>query len=156
MKESTMPFCTQCGKQITDDARFCSGCGARQSVPGASGSRFLDSIEPRTASILCYIPVVGWLACVVVLAARRFQNERTVRFHAFQGLYLFVAWLLVDRAIGPMIRAMPFDSLGVIGLMKAAIVVAWVFMLIKASHNEAYRLPVFGELAERSIAEQRF
>lgn len=105
--------------------------------------------------MLCYIPVIGWIPSVVMLAAQRFQNDRTVRFHAFQGLYLFVAWLLVDKAIGPVIRAMPFDNLGIIGLMKLALVGAWVFMLIKTSHNEAYRLPVFGELADRSMAEQR-
>lgn len=156
-----MPFCTQCGKQISDEARFCPGCGARQGAAGpasgaaSSGTGFLETMNPRTASILCYIPVVGWIACVVLLAARKFQSDRTVRFHAFQGLYIFVAWLLVDRAIGPVIRAMPLDNLGLIGLMKMVLVGAWVFMLIKTSNNEAYRLPVFGELADRSIAEQR-
>lgn len=157
-----MPFCTQCGKQISDDARYCPGCGSAQggasaspSSAPASGAKFLDNMNPRTAAILCYIPVIGWIPCVILLAAQRFQRDRTVRFHAFQGLYLFVAWLLVDRAIGPVIRAMPFDNLGLIGLMKLALVGAWVFMLIKTSNNEDYRLPVFGELADRSIAEQR-
>ena len=28
------------------------------------------------------------------------------------------------------------------------------FMMVKAAHNEPYRLPLFGELAERSMAEQ--
>jgi uncharacterized membrane protein len=32
---------------------------------------------------------------------------------------------------------------------------AWIFMIIKASQGERYRLPVFGELAERSLTEQQ-
>ena len=32
-----MPFCTNCGKQNPDDARFCSQCGTRL-VTGASGA----------------------------------------------------------------------------------------------------------------------
>ena len=28
-----MRFCEQCGKQISDDARFCGHCGARQIGP---------------------------------------------------------------------------------------------------------------------------
>jgi len=59
----------------------------------------LSGISPRTASILCYIPVVGWIASIIVLAADRFRNDHRVRFHAFQGLYLFVAWLIVGIPI---------------------------------------------------------
>jgi uncharacterized membrane protein len=28
-----------------------------------------------------------------------------------------------------------------------------IFMMIKASHDETYALPLFGELAQRSVAE---
>jgi pSer/pThr/pTyr-binding forkhead associated (FHA) protein len=35
-----MPFCTQCGHSNTDDARFCSSCGAalKPAAPAASGA----------------------------------------------------------------------------------------------------------------------
>jgi uncharacterized membrane protein len=35
------------------------------------------------------------------------------------------------------------------------IVGAWVFMLIKVSHDQDYHLPVIGDLADRSVSEQR-
>jgi uncharacterized membrane protein len=116
----------------------------------------LANLTPRNASILCYVPWVGWIMCVVVLAVDRFRHERVTRFNAFQGLYLFVAWLLVDRAIGPTLRAMAGHSSGIDGLLKLAVVAVWVFMLVKTSQNQTYRLPVIGDLAERSLAEQRF
>ena len=64
----------------------------------------LASIDGRTASILCYIPGVGWIMSIIVLASDRFRRDRAVRFHGFQALYLFVAWLIEQQVVGPMLR----------------------------------------------------
>ena len=45
-----MPFCTACGKQNPDDARFCSQCGTRL-VRGESPSPPSQSLEESTATI---------------------------------------------------------------------------------------------------------
>jgi uncharacterized membrane protein len=107
--------------------------------------------------LLCYIPLVGWIAAIVVLATRRFKENQGVRFHAFQGLYLFVAWLLIDWVIDPFFGFFPGHGVrvGVGGLLKFALFGIWVFMLVKTSQNQKYRLPLVGGLAERSVAEQR-
>ena len=34
-----------------------------------------------------------------------------------------------------------------------ALIGASIFMMVKASHNEAYPLPLFGELAQKSMEE---
>ena len=91
---------------------------------------------------------------VIVLAAERFRNDCIVRFHAFQGLYLFAAWLLVEWAVRPIFRAMPEPGFRVDHLLQAIILGLWIFMIIKANHEEAYALPVIGELAQRSAAER--
>ena len=44
---------------------------------------------------------------IIVLAADKFRTNRAVRFHAFQGLYLFVAWLIVQQVIAPWFRHFP-------------------------------------------------
>src|SRR5262249_6679015 len=150
-----MPFCSQCGNEVRPDDGFCGKCGARQ--PGAGGPRPrpagdpLSGISPRTASILCYVPGIGWLGAIVVLASDKFRHDRTVRFHAFQGLYLFVAWLMnewVLKAIFAGIAHFPFYH-----VVHAILIGASIFMMVKASHDEAYALPVFGELAHRSMSE---
>jgi uncharacterized membrane protein len=146
-----MPFCSQCGKQVDARDAFCGQCGARQPL-GAVPTEPFQSISPRTASICCYIPGLGWVACIIVLAAQRFRNNRTVRFHAFQGLYLFVAWLLDDWVLGPITERIPHVSIH--GLVQLALFIMSIFMMVKAAHNEAYSLPLFGELAERSVSEQ--
>lgn len=150
-----MPFCSQCGNQVAPADRFCAKCGAVQpgTGPGAAGAPVdpFSSITPRTASILCYIPGIGWIASIVVLASERFRSNRTVRFHAFQGLYLFVAWLIEDWVFKPMFIAVPHVHVN--GIIQAVLFGVSIFMIIKASHEEAYSLPIIGDLAAKSVSE---
>ncbi|MBZ5582761.1 MAG: hypothetical protein LAQ30_11275, partial [Acidobacteriia bacterium] len=153
-----MPYCSQCGNTVGTADTFCGRCGARQpvSAPGAPGdypraADPLTGISPRTASILCYIPWMGWIAAIVVLSADRFRRDRTVRFHAFQGLYLFVAWLLNQYVLRWVWS--PIPHMGIYGLVALILLFAAIFMMVKAAHDEAYSLPIIGELAARSVAE---
>lgn len=156
-----MPFCSQCGTSIRDADAFCGSCGARQTAaapPGAwNANDFLHEISPRNAALLCYIPWIGWLASIVVLASARFRLDRETRFHAFQGLYLFVAWLVVDKALKPFLHMTDafFVSFPLVAMLKIALFGASIFMIVKTSQNESFKLPFLGELAERSVAEQR-
>jgi len=150
-----MPFCSQCGNQVDSADVYCARCGARQSgVPPRTGTAPdpFRSITPRTASVLCYIPGLGWIASIVVLASDRFRTNRVVRFHAFQGLYLFVAWLMVDWVVRPMFVVM-IPHMHIHQLVEAILLGMSIFMMVKASHDEAYSLPLFGELAQRSVVE---
>jgi uncharacterized membrane protein len=140
-----MPFCSQCGNQVDAADVFCARCGTRQPTPAPPPAQAFSSITPRTASILCYIPGVGWIASIIVLAAERFRHDRTVRFHAFQGLYLFVAWLIEDWVLHPVFSSIPHMHLD--PLVKLALLCMSIFMIIKASQEEAYALPIIGELA---------
>ena len=137
---------------MADADIYCARCGTRQpGVPPRAADPFA-SITPRTASILCYIPGIGWIASIVVLAAERYRNNRTVRFHAFQGLYLFVAWLIEDWVLNPIFSSIPHVHLD--GILKAVLLVMSIIMIIKASHEETYSLPIIGELAAKSVAER--
>jgi uncharacterized membrane protein len=164
-----MPYCVQCGNNVGATDQFCAKCGKRQTAgagsapgpapgPGPHGD-FMAGVSNRNASLLCYIPMVGWVAAIVVLASERFRHETQVRFHAFQGLYLFVGWLIVEWVVSP--SRFMFDS-DMYALNRFAthalqllIFAAWIIMMIKVSHDENYKLPIVGELAERSVSEQR-
>jgi uncharacterized membrane protein len=171
-----MPFCTQCGHQAKDEDVYCGSCGARQASAGpgpawgtnpADGRAAapsvaqptgqpvdpLSGLSARTASILCYIPTIGWIPAVIVLAARKFRGDHIVRFHAFQGLYLFAAWLVVSWVIRPLSLALPDHFVRVDHLLEALLLGVSIFMMVKASHDETYVLPIIGELAQRSATE---
>lgn len=135
-------------------------CGTPQAGAAASTVDPLDGLSPRTASLLCYVPWIGWIGSVIVLASAKFRYDRTVRFHAFQGLYLFVAYLIVEIFMSPFAhfaQAWPVHfgmSQVLVSICHFALIVTWVFMLIKTGQGIVYRLPVLGELADRSVAEQ--
>jgi uncharacterized membrane protein len=148
-----MPYCSQCGNQAAPDDIHCARCGARQPVNPPPARDVLSGISPRTAAILCYVPVVGWIASIIVLAADRFRADHRVRFHAFQGLYLFVAWLIVDEVLRPLFRGMS-DGIRVDKILEAVLMFTWIFMLVKASHDETYSLPIIGDLAQKSAADR--
>jgi len=157
-----MPYCCQCGKPVASADKYCVVCGAPQPATPHPGADVFSGIRPKTAAMLCYIPWFGWIAAVIVIASQRFKQNTTeardVRFHAFQGLYLFVAWLIVDWVVSPALRFSNFPfghgagALG--GLLHLGLLAAWIVMLIKVSQSEHYRLPIIGEMAERSVYEQ--
>ena len=164
-----MPFCTQCGTQVETSAAFCAKCGARQ--PGApaptaappfpqqqqkaaAGEEWLRNMSPSTTATLSYIPFIGWAFALFILASQRFRDDNLVRFHAFQGLYLAVVWLLIDMAFGSFFGFAGIAARrAVIGSLKLSVICGWCFMLFKTSQGEVIRLPFLGELADRSVAE---
>src|SRR6266849_35872 len=149
-----MPYCSSCGNAVNHMDQYCAKCGSRQPGAAPQPTDPLAGITRRTASILCYIPWVGWVASVIVLAADKFRHDKTVRFHAFQGLYLFVAWLIVEWVLSPIFREIHPPFFRVDKALHLLILCVWVFMIIKTSHEERYSLPIIGELAERSAAER--
>ena len=171
-----MPYCTQCGNQVGTADRFCARCGKLQAGAAAAGAgpasaggggasaavgsdpvSRIAAVDSRTASLLCYIPVVGWIMSIVVLASAKYREDLETRFNAFQGLYLFVVWLIADWVLSPLMSGVSHAMMGIhLGpLLKALIIGAWIFMLIKVSHRERFKLPIIGDLAEKSVYEQR-
>jgi uncharacterized membrane protein len=152
-----MAYCVQCGKQVGEADKFCPGCGRVQNVTAPSNpGDFWANLTDQNAAMLCYIPWVGWIGAIAVLASNHFRGNKRLHFHAFQGLYIFVAWLLVQTFASPMLRfggGYPGRSLS--SLLSLLVLGAWIFMMMKVRQNDDYRLPILGELADRSVSEQK-
>ena len=103
--------------------------------------------------------MLGWIASIIVLATPRYRDDVAVRFHAFQGLCLFIVWLLVDWVLSPAFRVLRAPGMqpmhAVAGMLHLAVFAAAIWMIIKTSQNEMFRLPILGDLADRLVAEQR-
>lgn len=154
-----MPYCTSCGTEVDARAAYCRNCGARQLPPPnpapspAAAHDFLAEISDRTACILCYVPVFGIIPAVIFLASQRFRTNYRVRFNAFQGLYLFVIWLIVSSAVPTILPGFPGGH-ALNDLASLALISCWIYMLVKASKDEQVKLPIVGDLAARSTHEQ--
>lgn len=152
-----MPYCTHCGAQVDARASFCHNCGTGQPRRSAPAEDFLGGMSDRTACILCYVPVLGIIPAIIILASQRYRTNVRVRFNAFQSLYLFVAWLIVSSA-APTLLFVNFPGWeaehALIALLKVAMFVCWIYLLVKAAHQEQVKLPIIGDLAARSTTEQ--
>jgi uncharacterized membrane protein len=174
-----MAFCTQCGNPVGERDLFCAECGARQAgpagasapppqaspfaapppprnsvPPGHSTPEFMAGWEDKKIASYCYIPFVGWIFAIVVLAAERFRHATEVRFHAFQGLYLFVVYLILKWVFDPL--ASHNEAMNHVSDMVQLVVIGGgIFMLVKTGQGNMIRLPVLGDLADKSVSEQK-
>jgi hypothetical protein len=97
-----MPFCASCGTQA--EGKFCPKCGAAivaggaappPSVPGASAAPVASApMAENVASTLCY--VLGLITGIIFLVLEPYSKNRTVRFHAFQSIFLNVAVIVIE------------------------------------------------------------
>ena len=150
-----MPFCAQCGTQF--EGNFCPACGTKvggSAPPGGfapNPNSPFDSpaggpagaappLEEHIASALCYIlwPLTG----VMFMVLEPYSSNRTVRFHAYQSAFSFVAFF-VGFAILEF-----FGNIPLIGLLFKFVlffyIPAWfcivLFMAFKAYNKERFVL----------------
>src|SRR5258708_2557392 len=91
-------FCASCGASMADTASALSACGkaAGQSAGGgtaaapAAAPAAGSGIDPKLGGLLCYLPIgpIPLIADIFFLVAEPYKNDKFLRFHAFQSLFL--------------------------------------------------------------------
>jgi uncharacterized membrane protein len=160
-----MVFCASCGAQV--EGRFCAKCGAPAGAvtgggapqpaggpPATSTQAASGGLSENAASALCY--VLGFITGILFLVLAPYNQIRAVRFHAFQSIFLNVAWIavwIVMTIFGTMIATISFMLATLWGLfsllVSLAILVLWIYMIVKAYQGDKVVLPVVGPLAEK-------
>ena len=147
-----MPFCAKCGAPV--EGRFCAQCGAAVgqsapqpeplSLPPVSAPGLADNV----ASALCY--VLGLITGILFLALAPYNRNSTVRFHAFQSIFLHLALIVLYFGLVLLMGAM-FGGFGI--LLGPAIQLGgfalWLYMLISTYKGKTVVLPVIGPIAQR-------
>jgi uncharacterized membrane protein len=149
-------YCPNCGTRQPGTPRPGFGAGSGAGFAQGPHAGLFGTMSDRTASVLCYVPVFGIIAAIVILVSQRFRYNTRVRFDGFQSVYLFVAWLIVSSALPTLLFAgsyPPFEH-SVLSLLKLALFGCWLYVLIKAAQNQQVHLPIIGDLAARSTSEQ--
>jgi len=109
----------------------------------------------NVAGALCYL--VGVITGILFLVLEPYNKKREVRFHAFQSIFLNVAWIvllivlgIVSMAIGMVV---PVIGSVVIGLLSFVVwigfLLVWVILMVKTFNGSKLVLPVIGPLAEK-------
>ena len=150
-----MAFCSNCGAEV--EGKFCPKCGS--AVGAAEGGAEQPQPQPppqgqpaggagmtdNVAATLCY--VLGFISGIIFLVLETYNKSKIVRFHAFQSIFLSVAYLVIMVAVSVIL---PFSlSLTLGPLIGLAFFVLWLFLLWKTYQDQKVVLPVVGPLAEK-------
>lgn len=136
-------FCSACGAQMADGVTTCGACGkgsaASATTPAAAGS-----LNDNVASLLCYI----WVVAILMLLLEPYNKNKLIRFHAFQGLFLWAAWFVGHIVL----MIIPVLGWILIPFWFLAIVISGIICAVKAYQGNKFKLPVIGDLADKQAS----
>jgi Predicted membrane protein len=112
-------------------------------------------MQDNVAGGLCY--VLGLITGIIFLVLEPYNRNRAIRFHAYQSIFLNVAFIGLYIVLS--IVSMVFGSVmpGVMGLLMIPVwlvlnlggFVLWLVMIIKTIGGGKIVLPIIGPLAEK-------
>ncbi len=115
-------------------------------IPSAANP---SGLSENVAGALAYITIIP---AIVFLLIEPYNRNPYVRFHAWQCIFLAVAWVALDIVIGVFTHVAPFFGLmglALYPLVSLVMLIVWIMLLIKALNGQKFKLPVIGDLAEK-------
>ena len=145
-----MAFCASCGAPV--EGKFCAKCGAPMGAavppPGAAPGGTAAGMTDNAASALCY--VLGLITGILFLILAPYNQNKTIRFHAFQSIFLNVAWIVFWMVINIVFSALHMWSLLFLSpLIGLVFFILWIYMIITAYQGKKVVLPVIGPIAQQ-------
>src|SRR5580704_12279594 len=168
-----MAFCPNCGAEAS--GRFCQKCGAPlaaapgpnpvppppppgmnppvQPLPQPVGAPSVGMTD-NMAGALCYL--FGFITGILFLVLAPYNQDRNIRFHAFQSIFLNIAWVIlwfVVFFVTLVFRAVPFLGFFITAVLNFVLglggFIMWLYMMFKTYNGEKIVLPVIGPMAEK-------
>lgn len=111
-----------------------------QAQPTSAGD-----LKSNVAGMLCY--PLSFLTGIIFLVLSPYNRDRTIKFHAYQSIFFFVA-LFVANIVFNIILPWPLErTMG--SLLRLAFLVGTGFSMYKAYQGEKFKLPLIGDFAEQ-------
>ncbi len=98
-------------------------------------------LKENTAAVLCYL--LGWITGIVFLIIE--SKNKFIRFHAFQSILVFGIITVVSLVFSPI----PVLGAVVTWIVSVVGFILWILLMVMASQGKKYKLPWFGNLAEK-------
>jgi uncharacterized membrane protein len=144
-------FCSNCGTQLPENTNNCPGCGKPAGAPagtGAAPSVQAGGLTDNVAGMLAYVTIIP---AILFLVLEPYNRSRFIRFHAFQSIFFYVAWMVLWVAL-TFVGALPVLGWATVllwPLLGLGGLILWILLLMKAYGGQMWKLPVVGDLAEK-------
>jgi uncharacterized membrane protein len=116
------------------------------SGPGPTAA---SGLTDQSAAALCYALLL--ITGILFLVLEPYSRNRTIRFHAFQAIFLGVGWFAVVLAASIIFGAMRLFFL--MPLLELAFFILWIYMIISTYQGKTVVLPVIGPLAQQQAGK---
>jgi uncharacterized membrane protein len=136
-------FCSKCGAENPEGAKFCSKCGAGlgTSVGVSPEAESSTGLSANVAGLLCY--VLGWITGIIFIVLEK--KSTFVRFHAWQSIMTFGVLTVAQLVVGwiPIVGWILSILIGIL------MFVLWLILIIQAGTGKMWKVPWAGDWAER-------
>ncbi|SPF43986.1 conserved membrane hypothetical protein [Candidatus Sulfopaludibacter sp. SbA4] len=160
-----MAFCATCGSQV--EGKFCAKCGspvaAASPGPAGPGPQPQPMAQPmvasgamadNVASALCYL--LGFITGIIFLVIAPYNQNKTVRFHAFQSIFANVALIAIEIALSIVFSIM-YHLVSFLALLGAVFFpvlglgcfLLWLYLMFSAYQGKMVVLPIIGPFAQQ-------
>src|SRR6266566_4781234 len=143
-KECTAMVCPACKTETGSDSQFCPHCGANTTtgVAAAVGGQ-QGGLSETASGVVAYITIIP---AIIFLVMEPYNRSSFIRFHAWQSIFFGITVAIVHFVLG-VIPILGWILLLPVGL---AFLILWIFVMIKASKGERYKIPFIGNFAEQA------
>jgi uncharacterized membrane protein len=102
----------------------------------------------NVAGMLAYVTIIP---AIVFLVVAPYNRNRFIRFHAWQCIFLCIAWtvLWIVLSIFAHIPFLGWLSILLWPLIGLGGLILWIVLLLKANQGQMFKLPMIGDMAEK-------
>ena len=140
-----MAFCSGCGTEIVDNAVACPKCGRAVGTGGgvaaAPATSTSGGLDENIAGALSYF----FIPAIIFLVIEPYNRNRTIRFHAFQGLGLALASFVVHIVLS----MIPFIGWALLPFVSLAFLIVAIIGAVKAYQRGRFNIPIIAPQAEK-------
>ncbi|MFN8638860.1 MAG: hypothetical protein U0360_05260 [Dehalococcoidia bacterium] len=105
-------------------------------------------LSTNLASALCYL--LGLISGIAFLVIAPYNQDKEIRFHAFQSIFLNIAWIVFWVVFNVITSMFGLYVLYLLTpLISLAALGAWLYLMYTAYQGKKIVLPVIGPLAEQ-------
>ncbi len=160
-------FCSKCGAENPEGAKFCSQCGAELGAPAkpseAAAKPEAESstgMSANQAGFLCY--VLGWVTGIIFVVLEK--KSTFVKFHAWQSIMTFgvltVAHLILSTILGEIayenflwLHGLAIFAAVMGWIIGILIFILWIILMIQAYQGKMWKVPWAGDWAEKQASK---
>jgi uncharacterized membrane protein len=136
--------CPACNTETGSNSQFCPHCGANMTT-GVAASTVAQpgGLSETAAGVVAYITIIPALLFLVM---NPYNRSSFIRFHAWQSIFFGIAVAIIHFVLG----VIPILGWMLLFPVALALLALWIFVMIKASKGERYKIPFIGNLAEQA------